>query len=234
MSIGKQIRAARALIGWSRKEMAKESGIAAVTIGQIEEEQAQPREGTLADLVRVLEANGVELTDNSGVRIKPQGVEVLSGKKGLMQFFDGVYEHTRKNGGTIMQLGMDETLFTDILGDYSHAQKKRMGELVKERKDIKVLSIICEGDTNFFAAGYNEYRWFPKEQFELVPFYLYGDCLGLMTFQTLPKPTIVLLKYPAITLAYRKQFEVLWNMSQIPDLENVDDEKAKSQKPRKK
>jgi transcriptional regulator with XRE-family HTH domain len=226
MSIGKQIRAGRALVGWSRKEMAEKSGVAAVTINQIEEEQADPRKGTLSDLVRSLEENGVELTDNYGVRIKPQGVEVLHGKDGLMKFFDDVYEHTRKNGGTIMQLGMDETFFTNILGDYSHNQKKRMGELVKERKDIKVLSIICEGDMNFFASDYNEYRWFPKEQFEMAPFYLYGDRIGIMTFQTIPAPTIVVLKFPAITLGYRKQFEVLWKMSAIPDLNKAAEMKA--------
>ena len=234
MSIGKQIRAGRALVGWSRKEMAAKSGVAAVTINQIEEEQAEPRKGTLSDLVRALEENGVELTDNFGVRIKPQGVEVLQGKEGLMKFFDDVYEHTRKNGGVIMQLGMDETFFTNILGDYSHAQKKRMAALVEERKDIKVLSIICEGDTNFFAAEYNEYRWFPKENFEMAPFYLYGDCIGLMTFQTIPAPTIIVLKYPAITLGYRKQFEVLWKMSQIPDLAKAADTKETPPKTGKK
>ena len=217
MSIGRQIKAGRGLLRWSGAILAEKAGLTRDTINKIEDDAVQPREGTLKDIIRVFDEHGVEFTDNSGVRLKPQGVEILKGREGLCQFFDGVYEHTKKHGGTILQLGMDETFFTNILGDYSYAQKERMAELVKERKDIKVLSIICEGDTNFFAAEYNEYRWFPKELFEMVPFYIYGECLGIMTFQTIPAPTIILHKFPAITLAYRKQFEVLWNMSKVPD-----------------
>jgi hypothetical protein len=47
-----------------------------------------------------------------------------------------------------------------------------------------------------------------------------------MTFQTIPAPTIVVLKFPAITLGYRKQFEVLWKMSAIPDLNKAAEMKA--------
>jgi hypothetical protein len=55
-----------------------------------------------------------------------------------------------------------------------------------------------------------------------------------MTFQTIPAPTIIVLKYPAITLGYRKQFEVLWKMSQIPDLAKTADTKETPPKTGKK
>jgi hypothetical protein len=34
-----------------------------------------------------------------------------------------------------------------------------------------------------------------------------------MDFMTVPAPTIVLLKFPAITNAYRKQFEAFWKIA---------------------
>ena len=116
-----------------------------------------------------------------------------------------------------MQLGVDENLFW-AMGDYSPFHRKRMTQLVAERKDIKVLAIVCEGDTNLVASDYNEYRWISKEIFAPVPFYIYGETLAIMDFQTVPAPTILVHKFPAITNAYRKQFEAFWKLSHEPEL----------------
>jgi DNA-binding XRE family transcriptional regulator len=218
MSIGRQISAARGLLRWSGTVLAEKAGLTRDTINKIEADAVQPREGTVADIVRVFDENGVEFTENSGVRLKPQGVEILIGQEGLQRFFDGVYEYAKKHGGTIMQLGIDENLFWAMGVDYSNMHRKRMTELVNDRKDIKVLAILCEGDTNFIASGYNQYRWISEELFSPVPFYIYGECLAIMNFQTVPAPTIILHKFPAITDAYRKQFDAFWKMSREPEL----------------
>ena len=169
------------------------------------------------DIVRVFDEHGVEFTDNSGVRVKQQGVETLIGSDGLCRFFDGVYGYSAKHGGTVRQLGIDENLFL-AMGDYARVHRERMTKLVRERSDLKVLAIVCEGDRNFVAADYNEYRWISKEIFAPVPFYIYGDRLAIMNFQTVPGPTIILHKFPAITDAYRKQFDAMWKLSREPDL----------------
>jgi transcriptional regulator with XRE-family HTH domain len=216
MSTGRQIRAARGFLGWSRKDLAEKSGVAAVTINQIEEEKAQPREGTLSDIVRVFDENGIEFIDHSGVRIKPEGVEVLIGSKGLVQFLDDVYAHTKKYGGLIMQLGLDETMFTAITS-HAPAHRDQMTELMKERKDIKIRAISCEGDTNFVSTEHRTYRWISKESFAPVPFYIYGESMAILNFQTIPAPTIVIHRFPAITLAYRKQFDAMWKLAREPE-----------------
>jgi transcriptional regulator with XRE-family HTH domain len=217
-SVGRQIRAARGLLKWSGAILAEKTGLTRDAISKIEDEAVQPRGGTLADIMRVFDENGVEFTDNFGVRCKPQGVEVLIGQEGLQKFFDGVYEYAKRHGGTIMQLGIEENLFWAMGVEFSEAHRKRMVELVNERRDIKVLAILCEGDTNFIASDYNQYRWISKDLFSPVPFYIYGECLAIMNFQTLPGPTIVLHKMPAITDAYRKQFDAFWKMSREPDV----------------
>lgn len=230
MITGRQIRAARGLLKWSAVHLADLAGLTRETINKIEEDTVQPREGTLDDLVRVFDENGVEFTDNEGVRVKVQGVEILKGQQGLCKFFDRVYEYARANGGKIMQLGIDENLFW-AMGDYSPVHRKRMTELVSERKDVKVQAIICEGDTNFIASDYNEYRWISKDIFAPVPFYIYGETLAIMNFQTVPAPTIIIHTFPAITQAYRKQFEAFWKLSQEPNLaKEVQPTKAKKRK----
>ncbi len=216
MSVGRQIRAARGLLRWSAAALAEKAGLTRDTINKIEDDTVQPREGTLKDIIRAFDENGVEFTDNFGVRLKPQGVEVLVGHTGLCRFFDMVYEHARKHGGTIMQTGVDEALFSEHLGDYSPVHIKRMTQLVSERNDIKFQALIREGDTNFTCSDYAEYKWLPKNLFDPVPFYVYGDCLAIISFQTIPAPTIVVHNIPAITHAYKKQFEALWTLSKPP------------------
>ena len=217
MSIGRQIGAARGLLRWSGQLLAEKAGLTRDTINKIEADAVQPREGTLADIVRVFNENGVEFIENSGVRLKPQGVEVLVGQEGLKQFFDNVYEYARQHGGTIVQYGLEEHFLSSLGGDYAKFHRNRMAQLVEQRKDIKVLAIVCEGDNNFVCSEYNQYRWMPKELFSPALFYIYGECTAIMNFQTVPAPTIILIKFPTITNACRKQFEIFWEMSRDPD-----------------
>jgi len=216
MSTGRQIRAGRGLLKWTAAELADMAGLTRDAINKIEDDAVQPREGTLADIIRAFDENGVEFIDNFGVRLKPQGVEVLVGSDGLCRFFDGVYEHLRKQGGLVQQTGIDESLFSKYLGDYSPVHIKRMTELVAERQDIKFQTLVREGDTNFVCSDYADYRWQSQELFDPVPFYIYGDSLGIISFQTVPAPTVVVHKIPAITHAYRKQFDAMWRISKVP------------------
>lgn len=216
MITGRQIRAARGLLDWSAVTLAQKAGLTRETINKIEDETVQPREGTLADIVRVFDESGVEFTDHEGLRAKPQGVEVLIAQKGLHEFFDRVYRYAREHGGTIVQFGIDEKQFLDHLGaEFSGNHVRRMQALSENRKDLKVRAIICEGQKDYLAPAYNEYRWISRELFAPVPFYIYGECLAIMTFQTIPAPTIIVHKFPTITAAYRKQFEAFWKLARV-------------------
>ncbi len=230
MITGRQIRAARGLLKWSCPDLAEKAGLSRETIIKIEGDIIQPREGTLNDIIRAFDQYGVEFTDNSGVRIKPQGVEVLVGPAGLQEFFNNVYAHARDHGGKIVQLGIDENLFWAMGKEFSEAHRKRMAKLVQERKDIQVQAILSHGDTNFVASEYNNYRWISKDIFAPVPFYIYGQTLAIMDFHTIPAPTIIVHKFPAITEAYRKQFAAFWKLSEEPDTTNKPKSIAKTKK----
>jgi transcriptional regulator with XRE-family HTH domain len=217
MITGRQIRAARGLLGWDAIDLAKKADLTRETVSKIENEAVQAHEKTLANIVRAFDENGVEFTENSGVRLKPQGLEVLNGKRGLQEFFNNVYEYMRVHGGKIVQIGINENQFVEIVGsEFAEEYKIRMGKVVEERKDITVLAILREGDTNFMYSNYNQYRWISNDVFAPVPFYIYGDTLAIMDFQTVPPPTIIVHKFPAITRAYRKQFDVFWEISREP------------------
>jgi len=55
-----------------------------------------------------------------------------------------------------MMFGINETPFIEtITPEFSQNYLKRMTEVSSARKDLEVLSIICEGDTNFCASDYS-------------------------------------------------------------------------------
>ena len=224
----RQIRAARALLDWDAAELSKRTEIHRQTIRNIESGRTQAQSGSVERIARALTDAGVEFTEHDGVRLKPPSVDMLTGREGLQQFFNGVYDYARQHGGTIMQFGVEEQKFLDHLGaEFSSNYLKRMTELSAERKDLRVQAILCEGDTQFLASDYNEYRWISKDVFQAVPFYICGETLAVMDFQTVPGPTVMLLKSRAITNAYRKQFEAFWKIARVPTLPKRDRPRGK-------
>jgi transcriptional regulator with XRE-family HTH domain len=61
-----QVRAARALIGWSQDQLVEASGVPKRTIARMELDQGAPRRRTLAALQATLEAAGVEFIQENG------------------------------------------------------------------------------------------------------------------------------------------------------------------------
>jgi len=213
-----QIRMALGALDWKLDDWAEATGLSSVGLSNIRTGTSQPQKKTMDTIVRVFEEQGIEFI-HEGVRRKPEVFDILTGREGLRQFFDGVHEYASKNGGTIIMFGIDETTFIDtITPEFSQDYLKRMTDVSQKRGDLEVLAILCEGDTNFCAAEYNEYRWISKDVFQAVPFYIYGETLAIMDFETTTGPTIVLLKSRAITNAYRKQFQAFWNMAYPPSV----------------
>lgn len=218
---GPQIEAAMALAGITREAMCKDAAIAKKTLNDTLNGKTAYREDTIKKIRSILETRGVEFLPGEGIRRKSAAVDILTGSEGLQQFFNEVYEYASKHGGTIMMFGIDETTFIKtISNEFSQDYLKRMTEVSRKRGDLEVLSIVCEGDTNFCASDYNEYRWISKDVFQAVPFYIYGETLAIMDFETAPGPTIMLLKSRAITNAYRKQFQAFWKMAYAPPSTN--------------
>jgi len=209
---GNQIRSAMSLVGIQNIDVVKNTRLSSTTVSAILNDGGT--DTTRDRMIKFIEASGAEFIPG-GCRLKPTIFDTLSGREGLQQFFNDVHDYASLNGGTIMMFGIDETTFIKaITPEFSQNYLRRMTEISQKRRDLEVLSIICEGDMNFCASEYNEYRWISKEVFQAVPFYIYGETLAIMDFHTTPGPTIILLKSRAITGGYRKQFQAFWDMAQ--------------------
>lgn len=60
---GRQVRAARAMLGWSREELLDASGISMSALLRLEGAQADTRISTLSKVVRALNQAGIEFVN---------------------------------------------------------------------------------------------------------------------------------------------------------------------------
>ncbi len=215
MITGRQIRAARALLDWDSVMLAEKAGLTRQTISRIESDIVQPQEATLARLMVAFGQSGIEFIENSGVRLKPQSVEVLSDTSGFTRFYEYVYEEISKFGGMVCVSGVDEKLFSKYrLNPEVH--RERMRELCARRQDITMRILVEEGDYNFVATSYASYRWQEKKYFSKASFYVFGSSLALISFDSQPPPLIILIKSAAFADAYRNAFDIAWNNAVVP------------------
>ncbi|NCC03477.1 MAG: helix-turn-helix domain-containing protein [Proteobacteria bacterium] len=208
MITGKQIRAARIFLDWDAEDLAAKAGVNRETVFNIERGTVQARPGTIDKIVKAFNDHRVEFIEDQGVRYKPDGIQVLNGREGLITLMEDIYNSCRQGvAGDIVLSGVSEDDFQKHLGDYDETYMKNMRSL----PHVHMRCLIQEGDKNFVSSSYAEYRWSPKSQFKAVPFYAYADKLAIILFSPGAKPKIYMIQSIEIAEAYRAQFESMWN-----------------------
>jgi transcriptional regulator with XRE-family HTH domain len=207
-----QIRGARGILNWSQSDLAERTGISATSIGSIENGQSTPRANTLNTIQKTFEDAGIEFIGREGVRVRTGDVRVYQGREGFKRFFDVVFEAVKRDGGQILVSNVEERKFLKWAGDSADEHMKRMAGV----KDLHMKVLLREGDFDFAASDYVEYRWLPKNLFTSVPFYAFSDSLAIMLLDN--EPTIVVLNYSAVAEAYRIQFAAMWETAMTPDM----------------
>ncbi len=211
----RQIRAARALLGWDAADLAEKAGLTRATLSNIENGLVQARVGTLEKLARVLQDNGVEFMQNQGIRLKTHSVETYEGREGFTRFYEILDHELIQNGGDVCVSGVDEKLFSKYRNN-PEEHRSRMVELLLKHPNFKMRILVAEDDYNFVASKYAMYRWQPKESFSPTAFYVFCDYLALISFVHEPAPLVILIKSAAFAEAYRHSFNLVWSSAKVP------------------
>ena len=209
-----QLRAARALLDWSRADLAKHSGISAPTIHRLENGINEPELRTLEKLIKVFDRHGVEFSENQGVRFKPNNIDIYDGADRFDDFYDFLYEHLKQHGGDVSLSIADERLLLKYRKDPT-LHYKRMQDLC-DRGVIKSFRVLA--NKSYFANNYpyNLYKWQPASGLAPTAFYAFGDCLALMSFADLKSPHIVVIHSGPIAEEYRRSFNIAWKQAKPP------------------
>ena len=215
----RQIRAARALLDWTRDDLAKASGVSVPALTQIEGEHRIAR-GSSLDKIRIsLEKAGIVFTDNMGVKMKSDLLSVFEGEQGIQHFMDDLYV-TALNGAKefLISGGFEKDFYTMVSPATVRAHTERMAKI----EDFKIRFIKPRSDPSQPTSRYVDYKVLPDHMIFSVPFYVYGQKLGIITWS--PQPRVVVLNDAKVTESFVTQFNIFWKMARRPG--SVDDEGA--------
>ena len=208
-----QIRAARALIGWSQGELADQSGLSQTGIARIENGTNHPNSSTIEKITKAFDAVDVEFIGDSGVKKRTNEIKVFRGKSGLIQFMDDVYKNASTVGGKMSFYNVKPGNWTDVLGhEWWNAHVERMAKH-KDKTEVRIL--IPEGNVNFISSAYGAtYKWFPSN-FDLSnkkTMYIYGGKLAFVTFlDSSEQVEILLLNNQEFANGVEALFDIAWN-----------------------
>ncbi len=206
MIVGRQIRAARALLDMSQDELAEAAGLTPQAIRKIESGDVQPREGTIADITRVFDERGLEFTENTGVRLKPTGIEIFEGPDRFEDFMHTMYDYLERFGGDVCIYIQDESLLQRTRKNIDE-HRARMKALVQSgRVSGRILA----------AKGVEKSSWAEIRRMPFIPdmphvsFLTFGDNLALISFDHNDPPYVVLHKSGPFAAVYKSTFDTSW------------------------
>lgn len=206
-----QLRAARALLNWSRAELAKHSGISEPTLHRFENGETESTSKTAEKLFRIFDEHGVEFIDDQGVRFKPSNLEVFVGPNRFHEFTEFVYQYLVQHGGDVCISAVDETLFQKYRKNIE-LYRERMLALVN-RGDVTVRILATESK---FHSLFAQIKWQPRHSLTPTAFYAFGNCLALISFDHDPAPYVVLHKSGPFAEAYKQAFNIAWANAKDP------------------
>lgn len=213
-----QLRAARALVDWSRAELAEKTGISEPTIHRLENGVGEPEARTQTKIRKVLEQAGVEFLEDSGVRFKPRGVTIYDGVDAFEDFHEFLYLHLKQNGGEVCLSIYDEPLLAKYRKD-PEIHRSRMRELVANKK---VIFRILTTKSSWNTRGYIQFKYLPHQRPSPTGFYAFGDCLALVSFVNPLSPYVIVLQSGPMTEAYRQGFNIAWDSGENPPSKKAD------------
>lgn len=203
MISSRQIKAARALLGWTQTDLAQASGLHFNAINKIENEIGEARQSSLVSIKSACEYAGIRFRGQRGVEFKEDVFETLriEGKDFLSRMIDDILTCLRTSDDELLCCTPDEGLFNTLNPKQSDRYYERMRDIgFKERV------ITCCGYSSF-AHNRKNYRWLPQEILGKVTYTLYSD---RVVFTNWDIQESLIIRSKSLAETFRNQFEFLW------------------------
>jgi transcriptional regulator with XRE-family HTH domain len=200
---GKQIAAARQLAGLTLTQLAERAGVARSSIVKIENEAVQPREGTLADLMKTFAAAGVEFIEG-GVRWTGDRIRTLEGPDSYLRLLDEVYQTLhRQPGAEVLFICVDDEVSTH--------------EIIAANNRIREAGIkcryLCSEEARKFDYSLRDYRLIPKRFYTNSVMTVFEDKVATLSDAN---NSVVIVRDVDQANMMRGLFEMIWQQSPSP------------------
>ena len=206
-----QVKAARAMLDWSRQEFAVATGLGVSTIRKIEEGNISPRLATHEALRRAIESAGFELIDNDGIKKRNSVIGVLTGKTGCKLLCDDIAETVRQKGGEIhISIQAKETL--NWFFSTTNESNDCLSELVTV---ASVKCLLYSMPQPPYKTPPLEFRMVPRQIIDRFPCFIYGDRYAtIVHIDSFLPPQFVICRVPHTARSYRDEFQDVWKAGQ--------------------
>ena len=207
-----QIKAARALLDWSQKDLAEKSGVSEATIKLIETAKIHSKPDTLQQIQDSMESAGIEFLPQKGVRFRDDLLTVLEKEDErdniYLRLLDDMYYTLKDTHGEILHSFVDNAL--------SPAEVFAKEKLL--RNDGITFRHLVRHDDTHLIYPLDEYRYLPKGSYLNNPVTVYGDKVAFNVISKTQKgeSAIIIIKNKQIAEIKRREFQILWDYGSKP------------------
>ena len=204
---GKQIAAARQLLGWSQTDLATRAGVSKPSVVRMEHDLNSVKYDIQESIKHAIEDNGVEFLESNGLRENRQDIKKYTGQDGFHRFYDDLYDVAATIGDEICLFNGNSENVSRWLGqEYQKMHVQRM-EKIKNNFHYKI--VVKEGDSVFFGADFCTYRWFPAELFNNRTIYIYGSKVAFVNFMD-TDVSVLVIDQKELARSQRLFFNLAW------------------------
>lgn len=190
-----QVRAARAILGWSLDKLQDATGLHKNSLRNIEDGGSKARAATEEALKGVFEENGIELVDG-GARRKSNVIQVMDGSQAYPRLLDDIFYATR-DGSEVLWFCADDS-------------NPRVGEIEAEeriRSSGTRFRCLVEAGTETIRWELSEYRQIPTEYFNHDLQVIYGHKVAQLINGG---EKILIIDNASLARTERNKFNMIW------------------------
>lgn len=205
----RQLRAARAILNWTRQDLAEASGASISSIQQAELGNTTPHPSTAQKLKQTLEEKGIEFVEG-GARLQDRTlVRRLEGPTADIEMLQDVFNTLQGHG---------ELLFMFTRNDLSTP------DIVEEQKRIRTSGVRFRGlireDDAAIRYPIQEYRQVEHDRFVENPCFIYGRKIAFSTAKT---GDLVVIDDEDLARVMTQSFNVFWDQGSMPTHTTLED-----------
>lgn len=204
MISSRQIKAARALLGWTQGQLAGATSLHLNAINKIENESGEPRTSTLERIQNVFETGGIRFRGQRGVELKEDIFEVarVEGPDFIKRLIDDTLAVMKGPKDEVLNCFIDEQLFN--LADRKHNERyyRQM-----KKTGFRERSLMSKENDTFMNPDRKTYRWLPEKVLGTVTYAVYGNRVAFIKW---PTRELLMIRNQSLADTFRGQFEFLW------------------------
>jgi transcriptional regulator with XRE-family HTH domain len=207
-----QVRAARALLDWSQGKLAKKAGLSMSSVRSVEN-NLSTRTHTMKEIRKTFESEGIEFSDNDGVKRVMEKLEVFRGPDSCDEFFNSMKRTLEEHGGGVIAVIKTQSIMVRSSGATYRTNLQRL-ELLDKSTDIKC--IISDAFRASFLTPALQCRVIAKETLGPTSYFMYGDKQASISLDDDMHFMFAVFNIPYLVREHKNHFLSLWEKGSPP------------------